>query len=157
MEGVRGPALFDNRPLVLPASHSLLVDRSAHSAWARYPQGAIPVLGCPCPGMVATARTWGPHPRGWIPLPGCRASFPWDPQGQRKEAGCPESSLTPKAAPLVGSGYELMALSQKWRVGETERQRGTGDCPRCYAGDEGLSQEVLGIRASLAQLEPLWR
>lgn len=35
-----------------------------------------------------------------------------------------ESSLTPKAAPLVGSGYELMALSQKWRVGETERQSG---------------------------------
>lgn len=59
-----GPGAFDNRPLVLPASHSLLVDRSAHSAWARYPQGAIPVLGLPLsPGWGGHSQDLGPPPQ----------------------------------------------------------------------------------------------
>ena len=130
-----GPGAFDNRLLVSssdPCTPRLSL--SSHRQICPLSLGSLPSRGHPRAGAASVpvmgwpqARTWALTPvRRMDPTRGVQSIFSLGPHRVGGRKNVLDSSLTPNATPLAESGRELMALSQRWRVRKTDRQRDSG-------------------------------
>ena len=143
-----GPGAFDNRLLV--SSSAPCAPRLSFSSCRQISPlslGSLPTRGHPRAGAASVPGMGWPQPGPGAPTPvrrmdpafGVQSVVSPGPHRVRGRKDVLESSLTPNTAPLAGSGHELMALSQKWRVGETDRQRDSG-APAAAPGVMGVTR-----------------
>ena len=139
---------FDNRLLV--SSSAPCAPRLSFSSCRQISPlslGSLPTRGHPRAGAASVPGMGWPQPGPGAPTPvrrmdpafGVQSVVSPGPHRVRGRKDVLESSLTPNTAPLAGSGHELMALSQKWRVGETDRQRDSG-APAAAPGVMGVTR-----------------